>query len=379
MTDPPPRALGADRIDDRDGEEVVLLCPVSKTWQGRTQRTTVRAAHPGTAVAWQERIYEVRVAEPLPDGGARYRLAPWEEGQTIRRFERYDEDSERGRAAARVDAETGARKRRLSILLAPLAGLLPGTVQKAMESEFGAPATGMTVSSALPLFVIGFLGMFGHILGMAGGTLAWPGWVAPPLPIALYLFGESALRLASAIAGGEPMGSFPVVVAHAAWKEARGEGTAHSTAPPSEKDREQSLRDRYSVLEPLLSLLPTPSQRVLEVRYGFDAARWGRITAGVLLAVGALNAIASLAVIAAGRGDLLDGIGLVVGGFLAAEQLHRLRVLSRGEPAGSVLGALIRPMAAPLLAIPEARARRSHDSPRTSHGGEDSMGHDSGA
>ena len=222
-----------------------------------------------------------------------------------------------------------------------------------MESEFGAPAIGMTVSSALPLLVIGFLGMFGHILGMAGGTLAWPGWVAPPLPIALYLFGESALRLASAIAGGEPMGSFPVVVAHAAWKEARGEEADHSKAAsaPSEEDFEQSLRDRYAVLEPLLSLLPTASQRVLEVRYGFDAVRWGRITAAVLLAVGALNALASLAVIAAGRGDLFDGLGLVVGGLLAAEQLRRMRLLSRDEPAGSVLGALIRPMAAPLLAI----------------------------
>lgn len=82
---------------------------------------------------------------------------------------------------------------------------------------------------------------------------------------------------------------------------------------------------------------------------GFDAARWGRITAGVLLAVGALNALASLAGLAAGGGGLFDGIGFLVGGLLAGEQLRRLRLVSRGEPAGSVLGALIRPMAAPLL------------------------------
>ncbi len=350
MTEPPPRASGADRIDGRDGEEIVLVCPVSKTWQGRTSRTTVRSAHPGTAVAWEERIYEVRSAEPLASGGFRYRLAPWEEGQTIRRFERYDEASEHGRAGERKDAVAGFRKRRLSILLAPLAGLLPGSVQKAMEREFGAPAIAMTVASSLPLFVVGFLGMFGHILGMAGGSLDWPAWLAPPLPVALYLFGESALRLASAIAGGEPMGSFPVVVAHAAWKEARGEGgTRPETAAPSAEEREQALVDRYDILEPLLSLLPAASQRLLEARYGFDPARWGRITAGVLLAAGGLNALASLVTLAAARGDLLDALGLVIGGLLAAEQIGRLRRLSRGEPAGSALGALVRPMAQPLL------------------------------
>jgi len=350
MADPPPRAFGADRIDDRDGEAIVLICPVSKTWQGRTAKTPVRAAHPGTAVAWEERVYEVREAEPLESGGYRYRLAPWEDGQAIRRFEHYDEESERGRAASREDAAAAVRKRRLSILLAPLAGLLPGSVQKGMERAFDAPAIAMTVASALPLFVVGFLGMFGHVLGMAGGRLDWPGWLAPPLPIALYLFGESALRLASAIAGGEPMGSFPVVVAHAAWREARGEGAAHAeTAAPSAEEREQALRDRYTILEPMLSLLPASSQRDLQARYGFDAIRWGRITASVLLADGALNALASLAILAAGRGGGFDLLGLAVGGLLAGEQLYRLRLLSRSAPAGSVLGAFIRPMASALL------------------------------
>ncbi len=347
-----PTAFGADRVERREGETIVLVCPVSRTWQGRTARSTVRPGLPGTAVAWAERIYEVRAAEPLPDGGVRYRLAPWEEGETIRRFERYDEESERGRAAALADSAAAVRHRRLSILLAPLAGLLPGPVQKSMESEFGAPALGMTVASALPLFVAGFLGMFDHILGMAGGFVDWPGWLAPPLPIAVYLFGESALRLASAIAGREPMGSFPVVVAHAAWKEARGEGDESSGAAwaaPTDAEREQGRRDRFSLLEPMLSLLPAASQRELEVRYGFDPGRWGRITAGVLLAVGGLNALASLAVLAAGRGDGWDAAGLLAGGLLAAEQVRRLRLLARNEPAGSVLGALVRPMAAPLL------------------------------
>lgn len=227
-----PRALGDDRIEDESESEILLVCPISKGWGGRTARTAVRAAHPGTAVGWEDRIYEVLAAEPRSDGTMRYRLAPWEESQAIRSFERYDAEAERARSAARQDLAAGIRKRRWSIVLGPFAGLLPGSVQKGMEREFGAPALAMTISSALPLSVIGFLGLFRNLLEVAGGQLGWPAWVAPPGPIAMYLFVESALRLASAIAGGEPMGSLPLVLAYTAWKEARGE-SPEGAAPPA--------------------------------------------------------------------------------------------------------------------------------------------------
>ena len=347
-SDEPPRALGADRIESIEGEEILLVCPISKGWSGRTRRTTVRAAHPGTAVGWEDRIFEVLAADPRPEGGMVYRLAPWEEGQAIRVFERYDAEAEGRREAVRAGDAASIRRRRGSILLAPLAGLLPGSVQKKMESEFGAPAIAMTCASAAPLLIVGFLGMFGHLLAVAGGRLDWPAWLAPPLPIALYLFGESALRLASAIAAGEPMGSLPVVVAYAAWKEARPDAPPPAvSAAPAEAARR--LRDRYALLEPVLALLPADSQRALEERYGFDKLRWGRITAIVLLAVNIPNAVAAVTLVAAGRGGSADGIGLVVSGYLVVEQVSRLARLSRREAAGSALGVLVRRMAQPLL------------------------------
>jgi hypothetical protein len=348
----PPRAIGDDRVEELDGERLLLVCPVSKGWDARTARSPVRAAHPGTAVGWEERLFEVLGADPAPDGGMRYRLAPWEDGQAIRRFERYDEESERGRAIARSDVSSGIRRRRWSIALAPIAGLLPGSVQTRMEHAFGAPSLAMTIASALPLFVAGFLGMFRHLLAVAGGALDWPVWLAPPLPVALYLFGESALRLASAIAAGEPMGSLPVVVAHAAWMEARGESRSEKleSRTATDADRAQAVHDRYRVLEPLLALLPSAAQRDLAGRFGLDAVRWGRITAWILFAVGTLNALAALGMLAAGRGSLADFLGLAVGVALAAEQVSRLGRLARGEPAGSILGALVRPLAAPLFA-----------------------------
>jgi hypothetical protein len=222
-----PRAIGADRIEKSNGQQIVLLCPVSKGWDARIARTTVRSAHPGTTVAWEDRLYEVRGVEPLADGATRYRIATWEEGHAIRRLERYDEESERAREADRADLASGIRRRRWSILLAPLAGLLPGAVQKKMEHEFGAPSLAMTITSAVPLFVIGFLGMFRYLLAVVGGGHGidavgdWPGWLAPDFPIALYLMAESALRLGSAIAQGEPMGSLPVVLGHAVYVAAR--------------------------------------------------------------------------------------------------------------------------------------------------------------
>jgi hypothetical protein len=351
-----PRAFGADRVETDDGDALLLVCPLSKGWNARTARTPVRAAHPGTTVAWDDRLFEVLAADPQPDGGIRYRLAPWEDGQAIRRFERYDADAERARDSNRRDLVSDICKRRWSIVLAPLAGLLPGSVQKRMETEFGAPSLPMTITSALPLFAIGFLGMFRHLLGVAGGALDWPAWVAPPLPIALYLFGESALRLASAIAAGEAMGSLPVVIAYAAWKEARGESAAQKleSAAVPDADRAEAVHDRYKVLEPLLSLLPPGAQRDLAGRFGFDPLRWGRITAWILLAVGTLNALAALGMLAGGRGNLGDFLGILVGVLLAAEQIPRLGRLARGEPAGSVLGALVRPLAAPLFAPPRA-------------------------
>jgi len=244
-----PRALGEDRIEDASESEILLVCPISKGWGGRTARTAVRAAHPGTAVGWEDRIYEVLAAEPRSDGTMRYRLAPWEEAQAIRSFERYDAEAERTRSVAREDLAAGIRKRRWSIVLAPFAGLLPGSVQKGMERDFGAPALAMTISSALPLFVVGFLGLFRNLLEVAGGQLGWPAWVAPPGPIAMYLFAESALRLASTIAGGEPMGSLPFVLAYTAWKEARGESpegaaSAAPAAPGASPDAKPSETSR---------------------------------------------------------------------------------------------------------------------------------------
>ena len=101
----------------------------------------------------------------------------------------------------------------------------PSADTAVVETEFGAPALAMTISSAIPLFVVGFLGLFRTLLMAIGGAHGvgaggdWPAWLAPDFPIALYLTSESAFRLGSAVAQSEPMGSLPVVLAWTAWKQ----------------------------------------------------------------------------------------------------------------------------------------------------------------
>ena len=283
-----------------------------------------------------------------------YRLAPWPENHAIRRLEHYDEVSEDLRAADRRDRRSDDGKRRLAVLLSPLAGLLPADVQKKMERDFGAPALLLTIASAVPLFLVGFLGLVAFLVGNAGGTLDTPGWITPSLPIALYLFGESALRLASAIAGQEPMGSLPVVFGFTLWRALRKPGAPiePQAIPTAAALDEQGLQDRFRVLEPVLAFLSVGEQEFLAGRFGFDAVRWGRITAAVLLAASMLNTFFSLSAFGAGDGIFWSILWLLPVGYLAFEQVQRLRALARGAPAGSILGRLVRPFARPLLAAP---------------------------
>jgi hypothetical protein len=73
------------------------------------------------------------------------------------------------------------------------------------------------------------------------------------------------------------------------------------------------------------------------------------LTAIILLVVGGANVVASLIAFAAGAGGLGDLLWLLAGAALSAEQIGRLRRIAQGKPAGSVFGALVRPMAESLL------------------------------
>ena len=331
------------------------MCPIPKSWTARVPRTLTSAEHPGTAVEWDGVLYEVTEAEPQADGGMRYGLAPWEDRHAVRRAERYDAVTEEIRAGERRDRSRDVARRRLSILFAPVLGLLPGETQKRMERDFGAPALGMTIASALPLLVIGFLGVFEALAGLAGAAATLPFWLAPPAPLAVYLFVESALRLASAVAAGEPMGTLAAELVAALTPRAGGKALAGKPAgagktPPAEPDLDEERdRELFGVLEPVLALLPRADQEALVRRFGFDALRRGRATAAVLLALAVLNTVVSVSAFGSRESVAAGILWSLPAAYLAVEQIRRWRAFAEGRPAGSVLGAIVRPFARPLL------------------------------
>jgi hypothetical protein len=214
-----PTPFGTDRLEPGRDRTVVLRCAAAKGWRPRSPGAPRRAEHPGTAVAWGEAILEVVAAEHLPDGGVRYALAPWKSEVAIRSLERYDAATESARAAERRWRADARRKRRLAIVLSPLLGHLPGAVQESMEQEFGAPANAMTMVSALPLLAVGIVGGLANLARSVGGSLA--PLPEPSLPLSIYLFGESALRLAVVATQSRPAGSLPGSLLYELWRLAR--------------------------------------------------------------------------------------------------------------------------------------------------------------
>lgn len=345
-----PRPFGTDTIEELPARLVRIRCRGPKSWTARRPAERGLPLHPGTAVRWEDDLWEVVAAREAPGGGVWYDLCPWDDQQAIRVLLPYDDTSEAERDA---DARDVGRRRalgRLTLLLAPVAGLLPGRVQEHLEVELGIRASVLTLASTLAPMAVGtyaLLMMLASGLG-AGVQLGGPA-VEPLLPLLSYFMPESLLRFGVAMAQGRPIGSIlglPLYLLGRAAGFVPPPPAPAGTAKPAESDR---LADRFLMLEPLLSFLPVRDQRHLTLHHGFEAVTWGKRTAWFLLVYPGFTAPAQLASLLSRGGNLVDVLLLVATVLLAVEQARRLRLLRRGEPAPSVLGHVVRPFAAPLL------------------------------
>jgi hypothetical protein len=329
----------------------LLVSPKSKDWTPRRGGSQTRSSHPGAAVAWGGRILEVVAAEPQPDGGIRYRLEPWDDRHAIRVTHPYDAASEARREREETAQARSGDWRLLSVIFSPLLGHLPGAVQHRMETQFGAPAQLMTIVSALPVFAVAFVSLLGQVIGVMGGLNVLP--FELPVPLAAYLAVESAVRFGSAWLAGHPMGSAAGALIWAAVEVLAGRplGRPAPVLPPArDVGPLERLDDRFQVLEPYLSLLPEREQRTLEAAYGFDWRKWGRMTVAVLFLLGGDNVLGTLLALAGGLAGPGDWAWLAGSAALVLEQFVRRAAMARGRPRGSVLGVLVRPFAAPILA-----------------------------
>lgn len=345
-----PRAAGRDRLGVETAGQVLLDCDAPKGWRGRERATATSPEHPGTALRWEGGFFEVLEVRSRGTG-VQYVLAPWDERHAMRVVETYSEETEAARVRERANAAMRADRHVYLLLVAPLAGSLPGHVQDRLELDYNVPARRLSLASAVPLWIVGWVSLILLMASSIGGAGSVP---APLLVFGVYLLAESTARLAVCVLQGRAIGTLIGTLLYEAWRHARAAGRG---APiPKERavwnvdsDAAQDVLDRYHVLEPFAGLLPSDDQVRLAERFGFDAPRWGRTGAIFLLVMFGPLAVTSV-LGAFSVFEPSDIPKVAVFGGLVAEQIVRLRKLASGRLAPSVLGALVRPFARKLLA-----------------------------
>lgn len=352
-----PRAYGTDTLVEGAAGQFHLVCTTSKGWMARRERTPTTRSLPGTAVSWDGDWFEVLAAETLGRNAIRYTLAAWPDSEAIRHPSGYGEAFEAARGARAVEIRTDEARRRLLTLLAPLTGLLPCEVQERLTDRYGIPSLLPTYLSLIAPTLYGVACLHWWVRFMADGT-------PPPVSSVMLLAGsyalsESIIRLRITMSVNRPVGSAPGIIGHSLfdlwrrWRrgpDSEAELRARSQAMRGPgPDAARLLADRYKMLEPMLALLPEEDQRALQASFGFDPQLWGRRTATLLLTLCVLGAASDIAAITLGGRGIGSLASLVVAAILGIEQVLRLAALRSG-PAGSMLGALVRPFAKPLLA-----------------------------
>ena len=335
-------ARGSDRARVA-GDKIILFSRIAKGWTARVPRTLTHSEHPGTAVLWDERYYEVLNADVMQGGGIRYVLAAWRDDMIFRDFQTYDDASE-ARIIADWNAAMLQRKRgKLAWLSGMILGHLPAPIQNRIANEYGVSAPRMTVISTIPSLVL--LGTCVWLY--AGARLKME---ASPVPvwvwiIAMYSLAESAMRYQVYMSQSRPMGSLPGTIVYAIlsiiapqrfpWPRERGAETF-----TLEPDEDVARLDAVRMRMPFFTLLSEAEQHRLAQRYDYNYREHAYPPAFILLG-GALLGVASLLPRVRGAGGVSAWISFLVAGVLVVEQLVRLAAFSR-RPAGSVLAPVVR-------------------------------------
>lgn len=350
------QSFGSDRVRAGKGasEQWILFSPRPKGWVARKPKTMTSAEHPGTAVMWEERFFEVVSAESSAGGGVRYVLEPWRDHHVMRVYEAYDDASEAHREHEHQQAMRREKGRKAANVAGIFTGLLPAIAQEQLGSELGLlPAKLTALSLIIPFaFLIWFANDWAR-------RLLDPN--IGPMPFALmlvaaYFFFESAVRLYMSWFQRRPLGSilgfFPYLFYYAIAGKSSGAVSPFAEAKGyklyvTEPPEDVSIKDAYSLREPLLSLLSIEEQNALATRFGFDYRKHGFTTAWVILALAVAGVVSSLATLQ--HGPRFSAIlSLVVAIIIGGEQVLRLPALRRGATP-SILAVAIRPLTRKLL------------------------------
>ncbi len=153
-----PSAIPIDRVvvpDPASGFDLYIFSMYEKPgWQTRVPGDQTHAPHPGTAVSYQDEVYEVR--EVGPGTGTpytyRYGLRKWEDRFVVRRIFPYTLEAERRVARELMERRRQHRQNTWLLYLFPITGALPSPLLQKWQREWGLP---MRVASFLSAAVIG--------------------------------------------------------------------------------------------------------------------------------------------------------------------------------------------------------------------------------
>jgi hypothetical protein len=226
-----PRPLGRDRIAGVREGKVLLSSAEPKGWRARVPKGATSAEHPGTCVRWEEQLFEVEDLETHADGTLTYTLARWDERHAIRVIATYDAGTEAERTKETRAAARRVEGRTALLLAAPFVGSLPASVQERLEHEYNFRAPTMSLLSALPLWILGWISLIFLMASFIGGAGSLP---TPVLVLGVYLLAESTARLAVVLFQGRGIGTVAGTVLYEVWRLSK-RGLDRSTgraAPP---------------------------------------------------------------------------------------------------------------------------------------------------
>ena len=334
------RAVGTDRLRVGEDGTLYLHCRHPKQgWLPRRASDDVHKEFPGTCIRWDDEYFEIVAVDQLQIG-TRYTLAPWSESHTMRSVLDYDEASEAKRDEDRRSEESRQRKAAGFSLLAIVTGLLPAENQRRLESELGVSGYSATLISAIIPFLIGGASLIFFMASALGA-----GEFSFLYLIGIYFWIESLVRIGVALGQSRPIGSFPVVLVWEIVAVLRGQKPLRAPEPKLKWEPDEATldRDAYTQRLPFLAFLAPSEQRLLSARYGFDWHARGKSSATWLLVFSVFVAAVTLPDLFEGTAGLGDLVTLLIMGYLIWEQIIRLQRIGKGEPAGSVLGAVVRP------------------------------------
>jgi len=335
-------SYGGDRVRVV-GDTILLSCRTPKGWTGRVERSLNQTEFPGTAVLWDDAMYEVIKVEPIP-AGVRYVLRAWKDSHAIRVSQRYDAESEAHRATEHRDTIVREQKRKSVNLFALVTGHLPAIVQERLASETGVLAARLTFLSLFSQWAAIFACVSVIVIRVMRQEQA-PNWA---IILTAYLVIEAGFRFLINWTQTRPVGSTAGVIVYILYWLLTGARapTSPFAAPKGhaivipETPHDHKLADSMTMREPIATLLPVLDQQRLAERHGYDYRRSAYGMATIIL-IGSLLGIATSI-----RGGAIAS--LVTATILAVEQVVRLIALRNG-PAPSVIGWIVRPFMRDLL------------------------------